>query len=338
MLSLLKFGLYAVGLIYNSSYDVINGTLYPNHTDYITFTEKYNKNYDFNNYLIFKDNLNYINDMNSKNLTYDLEVNFFTDKEFNMPEINKKDECHNCFTETNDIIPDSIDWRQKNAVTHVKNQGECGDCWAFSSTGSIEGAWAIKHHHLYNLSEQMLTDCSRNYGNNGCMGGLMDNAFKYVIDNGGLCNEKEYPYIGNDSICIKNQCNPVVKINRYADVKPNDEEILKSAVAMGPVSVAIQANVSSFRFYKSGVYQDPECGDQLDHGVLAVGYGTDQDQNLDYWIVKNSWSPEWGDEGYIKILRNYDQSDSGMCGIASQPSFPIVPILSNQNKEHIIQH
>jgi len=335
MLALLKFGFYAVGLIYNSTYDVINDTFYPNHTDYITFTEKYNKNYDFNNYLIFKDNLNYINDMNSKNLTYDLEVNFFTDKEFNIPKINKKNECHNCFTEKNDIIPESIDWRQRNAVTHVKNQGECGDCWAFSSTGSIEGAWAIKHHHLYNLSEQMLTDCSRKYGNNGCMGGLMDNAFKYVINNGGLCTEKEYPYIGNDSIC-ENQCNNVAKINRYVDVQPNDEQILKRAVAIGPVSVAIQANVSSFRFYKSGIYQDPECGDQLDHGVLIVGYGTDQ--NLDYWIVKNSWSPEWGDNGYIKILRNDKQSDSGMCGIASQPSFPIVPILLNQSKEHTIQH
>ena len=239
-----------------------------------------------------------------------------------MVKFNKKNVCHNCFTESTDIIPKSIDWRSQNAVTHVKNQGQCGNCWAFSSTGSIEGAWAIKNHKLYNLSEQMLTDCSRNYGNNGCEGGLMDNAFKYIIDNGGLCTEKEYPYIGNDSICLKNQCNNVVKIKSYTDVKPNDETILKRAVAIGPVSVAIQANVSSFRFYKSGVYQDPECGDQLDHGVLVVGYGTDQD--LDYWIVKNSWSPEWGDNGYIKILRNDANSDSGMCGIASQPSFPIV--------------
>jgi len=322
MLYILKFGLYAVGLVYNITNDVINDTVYPNHTDYITFTEKYNKTYDFNNYLIYKDNLNYINDMNSKNLTYNLEVNFFVDIKFNMVKFNKKNECHNCFTESTDIIPKSIDWRSKNAVTHVKNQGQCGNCWAFSSTGSIEGAWAIKNHNLYNLSEQMLTDCSRNYGNNGCRGGLMDNAFKYVIDNGGLCTEKEYPYIGNDSICLQNQCNNVVKIKSYTDVKPNDESILKRAVAIGPVSVAIQANVSSFRFYKSGVYQDPECGDQLDHGVLVVGYGTDQD--LDYWIVKNSWSPEWGDNGYIKILRNYANSDSGMCGIASQPSFPVV--------------
>ena len=322
MLSLFKFGLYAVGLVYNITNDVINDTVFPNHTDYVTFAEKYNKSYDFNNYLIYKDNLNYINDMNSKNLTYNLEVNFFVDIKFNMVKFNKKNECHNCFTESTDIIPKSIDWRSKNAVTHVKNQGQCGNCWAFSSTGSIEGAWAIKNHNLYNLSEQMLTDCSRNYGNNGCEGGLMDNAFKYIIDNGGLCTEKEYPYIGNDSICLQNQCNNVVKIKSYTDVKPNDETILKRAVAIGPVSVAIQANVSSFRFYKSGVYQDPECGDQLDHGVLVVGYGTDQD--LDYWIVKNSWSPEWGDNGYIKILRNDANSDSGMCGIASQPSFPIV--------------
>ena len=165
----------------------------------------------------------------------------------------------------------------------------------------------------------MLTDCSRNYGNNGCRGGLMDNAFKYVIDNDGLCTEKEYPYIGNDSICLENQCNSVVKIKSYTDVRPNDETILKGAVSVGPVSVAIQANVSSFQFYKSGIYQDPECGDQLDHGVLVVGYGS-TNNGTDYWIVKNSWGEDWGNKGYIWMARNRNNS----CGIASKPSYPIV--------------
>jgi C1A family cysteine protease len=325
MLSLLKLSLYSIGLIYNSTYDVINGTFYPNHTDYITYTEQNNKTYNFNNYLIYKENLDYIDDMNSKNLSYDLEINWLIDYKIqNRMEIYKRNECHNCHTFTNDIVPESIDWRKKNAVTHVKNQGNCGSCWSFSSTGSIEGAWSIKNNNLYNLSEQMLMDCSNLYGNNGCQGGLMDNAFKYVIDNDGLCTEDEYPYKEKEGICKSRLCRKVVQISDYSDVTPNDEKILKRAVAQQPISVAIQANLSSFHFYKSGIYQDDDCGTGLDHGVLIVGYGTDKVKGLDYWIVKNSWSPQWGENGYVRILRNYDKSDSGMCGIAVQPSFPIV--------------
>ena len=334
MLSLLKFSLYAISLVYNSTYDMINGTFYPNHTDYITYVEKNNKTYNFSNYNIYHNNLKYIEEMNNKNLSYELGINDFIDQKSNNNNMNiylRREECHNCFNENNDdIIPHAIDWRNRNAVTNVKNQGNCGDCWAFSTTGSIEGAWAIKHHHLYNLSEQMLTDCSRKFGNQGCEGGLMDNAFKYIINNGGLCTEDDYPYEAEDGICQSDQCENVVGINDYADVIPNDEEILKKATAIGPVSVAIQANLTSFRFYKSGVYQDPDCGDLLDHGVLVVGYGTDQDQGLDYWIVKNSWSPNWGDNGYIKILRNNEYSESSMCGIAMQPSFPIVKIFNHK--------
>ena len=142
------------------------------------------------------------------------------------------------------------------------------------------------------------------YGNHGCEGGLMDNAFKYVIDNGGLCSEEDYPYNADQGMCQSDQCKNVVVISDYADVEPNNEKVLMRAVAHQPISVAIQANLTSFRFYKSGVYQDPDCGDQLDHGVLIVGYGRDIFQGLDYWIVKNSWTSKWGDEGYVKILRN----------------------------------
>ena len=115
-----------------------------------------------------------------------------------------------------------------------------------------------------------------------------------------------------------------VKVRDYSDIESNNELLLKKAVSKQPVSVAIQANLSSFHYYKSGIYQDDDCGDQLDHGVLIVGYGHDLFHGLDYWIVKNSWSPQWGEDGYVRILRNYDKSDSGMCGIAVQPSFPIV--------------
>mgnify|MGYP003682308181 FL=1 len=325
MLSLLKLGFHAIGLVYNGTYDMINGTFYPNHTDYITYVEKNNKIYDFSNYNIYHNNLKYIEEMNSKNLSYELEINDFIDISFNngMTILPRK-ECHNCFTSTDNIVSESVDWRERNAVTEVKNQGECGSCWSFSSTGSIEGINAINFRRLHNASEQQLMDCSTEEGNKGCEGGLMDNAFKYVINHNGLCSEEDYPYQAEQGQCQENQCNNVVNISDYSDVEQNNEHILMRAVSQQPISVAIQANLSSFRFYKSGVYQDPQCGDQLDHGVLIVGYGTDRLQGLDYWIVKNSWGHEWGDNGYIKILRNYDQSESGMCGIASQPSFPIV--------------
>jgi len=324
MLSIIKTVILSLGAIYNSSYDIVNGTFYSNHTDYIRYIELNNKSYNYDNYLIFKENVEFIDEMNSKNLSYDLEINWLTDFEIQSKmNIHKRNNCHNCYSFTNDIIPESIDWRNKNAVTHVKNQGNCGSCWSFSSTGSVEGAWAIKNNQLYNLSEQMLMDCSRQYGNMGCQGGLMDNAFKYIIDNG-LCSEEEYPYGGDQELCKSNNCDKIVQISDYADIIENDEKVLKRAVAQQPISVAIQANLSSLHFYKSGIYQDPECGDGLDHGVLVVGYGHDLFKGLDYWIIKNSWGDTWGEKGYFRMLRNYEESKSGMCGIAIQPSFPIV--------------
>ena len=323
MFSFFKLLFYSFGLVYSSS-------LTNNYTDYVL---QNNYTYNHDNHLAYEGNVNFINTMNSKNLSYELDINQFIDQPniIRMVKFIKRNDCHNCFTDNNDIdykkiIPKSIDWREKNAVTHVKNQGNCGSCWSFSTTGSIEGIHAIKKNKLINASEQQLMDCSDKYGNHGCQGGLMDNAFKYVIDNG-LCSEEEYPYQAKQGQCSSAQCNRVVQIDNYADVEPNNEKVLMRAVAHQPISVAIQANLTSFRFYKRGVYQDPDCGDQLDHGVLIVGYGTDILQDLDYWIVKNSWTSNWGDEGYVKILRNYEKyggDSSGMCGIAVQPSYPII--------------
>ena len=266
--------------------------------------------------------MDYINDMNNQNLSYKLDIYNF-DYLSNGGKFVARSECHNCFSDYNDYVPKSIDWRENDAVTDVKNQGDCGSCWSFSTTGSIEGAWAIKYDKLYNLSEQMLIDCSGTYGNKGCEGGLMDYGFKYVIDNG-LCSENDYSYKAERDFCHSSLCKIKVKVRDYSDIESNNELLLKKAVSKQPVSVAIQANLSSFHYYKSGIYQDDDCGDQLDHGVLIVGYGHDLFHGLDYWIVKNSWSSQWGEGGYVRILRNYDKSDSGMCGIAVQPSFPIV--------------
>ena len=292
--------------------------------DYNNFTKIYNKTTNINNEMIFNENVKFINDMNSKNLTYTLDINEYTDIQFDfMSDMNIRENCHNCFIGKTENKK-SVDWRKENAVTYVKNQGDCGSCWSFSATGAIEGAVAVRFNKLYNISEQQLIDCSRIQGNKGCQGGSMDNAFKYVIDNQGICSEEDYPYEGKMDFCKENQCGHVVRIRDYSDVETNNELALMKAVQNNPVSVAIQANLLSFQFYKKGIYQDENCGTKLDHGVLVVGYGKDDFTNLDYWIVKNSWGPNWGEDGYVRMLRNDDSSRSGMCGIAMQPSFPIV--------------
>jgi len=175
----------------------------------------------------------------------------------------------------------SIDWREKNVVTRVKNQGSCGSCWAFSATGSIEVAVAIETGNLISLSEQQLMDCSRAEGDTSCEGGLMDNAFEYVEYNHGLDSEADYPYEMKDDTCkTKKERIRVSSIQSFRDVAPKDEQAIARAVQLGAVSVAIEADQVSFMLYRSGVYT-AKCGQALDHGVLIVGYGTTK-EGLDY--------------------------------------------------------
>jgi len=217
-------------------------------------------------------------------------------------------------------VPATVDWVKKGAVTPIKNQGQCGSCWSFSTTGSVEGAVQIASKQLISLSEQQLVDCSTAQGNQGCNGGLMDNAFQYIISNGGLTTEAGYPYTATGP----NQCSvttPLAStISGYCDVNSGDENALAAAVAVGPVSVAIEADQSCFQFYTSGIMSDPTCGTQLDHGVLAVGYGVVGGQK--YWNVKNSWGTSWGNNGFIWLGKQVSGQPLGVCGIASEPSYP----------------
>ncbi|CAH8576032.1 unnamed protein product [Schistosoma turkestanicum] len=222
--------------------------------------------------------------------------------------------------------PPKVDWRREGAVTEVKNQGRCGSCWAFSSTGAIEGQHYLKTKRLVSISEQQLIDCSKSYGNNGCGGGLMNLAFEYVQENGGIDSEISYPYMsgdGEDSMqCHFNATNIVAQVTGYFSIEEGDERALMDAVATkGPISVAVNAGLPSFSAYKSGIYSDPNCKggpDDLDHGVLVVGYG--EENGRSYWLVKNSWGEDWGENGYIKILKD----SKNMCGIATAASYPLV--------------
>jgi C1A family cysteine protease len=291
------------------------------------FKNDYNKDYSGNGedeqkrFDIFKKNVDIIEEHNAKKLSYWLGVNEFADQtseEFFSTHLGYKGEKARFgatvpFPNITDVA-DSIDWVAKGAVTPVKNQQQCGSCWAFSPTGALEGAFKIAGNALTSLSEEDLVQCN-SVTDSGCQGGLMDNAFNWVQQNG-ICSESAYPYTSGGGVTgtCKKGCSTVMTITGHTDVPSRNEAALKQAVSQQPVSVAIEADKSAFQLYSGGILDNSACGTNLDHGVLVVGYGT---EGKDYWKVKNSWGASWGEQGYIRMVRNKNQ-----CGISQQPSYP----------------
>jgi len=284
---------------------------------------------------VFAANLKKIEAHNSANKTWSMELNQFahlTEEEFvsaytglKVPEIDAS-VPRTAFVASSAAADDSADWTTKGAVTAVKNQESCGSCWAFSTTGGLEGAYFNKYGTLPSFSEQQLVSCDT--VDSGCNGGLMDNAFDWIKKNGGICAEADYPYASGSGTAPKCTSTCTVVENSaptgYTDVStvpqqtPCSEDTMMKAVAQQPISVAIEADQSSFQFYSTGVMTGA-CGVSLDHGVLVVGYGTDS--GSDYWKIKNSWGETWGDAGYIKIARGVSQK-GGQCGVLLAASYP----------------
>ncbi|KAF5472980.1 hypothetical protein F2P56_009632 [Juglans regia] len=281
---------------------------------------------------LFKLNVEFIESFNNDgNRPYKLSINEFADQsneEFRA--------LHNGYKRSSNLrsfpmtpfryenvtaVPSSIDWRAKGAVTAIKDQKTCGCCWAFSAVAATEGITQITTGNLISLSEQELVDCDTSGEDQGCEGGLMDDAFEFIIQNKGLTTEVKYPYKGVDGTCNDNKAaSHAATIKSYEDVPANSEQALLKAVANQPISVAIDASGSAFQFYSSGVFTG-ECGTELDHGVTAVGYGTTTD-GTKYWLVKNSWGNSWGEKGYIIMKRDIDAPE-GLCGIAMESSYPV---------------
>jgi cathepsin L len=280
----------------------------------------------FHRFQVFKANLDAISSHNAGNASWTQAMNKFGDltrAEFLKTHTGLKGAKVHKHHAAKKVHLDPVtpfNWNDKGAVTPVKDQGQCGSCWAFSTTGSLEGAWFLKSGKLVSMSEQQLVDCSSSFGNQGCNGGLMDQAFQYV-EQKGICTEDSYPYTASGGQCEDSQCTPVFKggvLKSYQDVSQGDAASLVKLMKKKPVSVAVDA--TSWQFYSGGVMT--QCSfSQLDHGVLAVGVGGDS-SNDQYFIVKNSWGEGWGTNGFIFL--QYTDDDSAQCGIdqaASAPTF-----------------
>ena len=273
---------------------------------------------------IFAENDELVESHNQSNSSFTLGHNKFSD----MTEGEKsryRGRIAQTVNSTNPIVfdtlstPTSIDWREEGCVNAIRDQGQCGSCWAFSSVVALEGAHCAATGQLLEFSEQQLVDCAfLKYGNFGCGGGLEQNAFTYWETHNAIARDA-YPYTAKNGDCkYDSLTNTGIEVATYTDVTPESDSQMKAALAQQPISVAIEADKAVFQLYKTGVFDSASCGTDLDHAVALVGFGSEGGQ--DYYILRNSWGTTWGDQGYMKIA---DQgTGAGICGVQSAPTFP----------------
>ncbi|CAA6664648.1 unnamed protein product [Spirodela intermedia] len=288
---------------------------------FVRFVRRYGKSYDSaeeirRRFSIFVDNLRLIRSSNRRGRSYTLGINQFADMTWDEFQAHRLGAAQNCSATlkgnhklTDVVLPETKDWREEGIVSPVKNQGNCGSCWTFSTTGALEAAYTQLTGKSISLSEQQLVDCATSFNNFGCNG-----------YNGGLDTEASYPYAGVNGFCKFKLANVGVKVVDSVNITLGAEDELKHAVALvRPVSIAFEV-VRGFRFYKSGVYTSDSCGSSpmdVNHAVLAVGYGVED--GVPYWLIKNSWGNSWGDNGYFKM-----ELGKNMCGVATCASYPVV--------------
>lgn len=278
------------------------------------------------------DDLKYINHINDKNLSYSLVDNKFSNIKFEFFKRNngllqypvRKSNTHHIKSAS--VIASDFDWRNNGVVGEVKDQGQCGSCWAFSAIGALESQLAIKHGCKYIFSEQEIVDCVVNQGRvikccNGCSGGEMAAVYDYLIDDEDDL-ESQYPYTATSGICKKKPSSVKYNLTDYVVFKSGDEEgLMHSLYNIGPLSIGVNAN-RDWQLYNKGIYNptETECPNSpvnMDHGVVLVGYG--EEDGIKYWTIRNSWGPDWGENGYIRITRG-----KNTCGVANSPIYPIV--------------
>lgn len=271
---------------------------------------------------------------NATNSSYKLGETSFTDltfEEFKSMYLMKNPLPNKMTTTAEDgsddfMAADSKDWVKEGVVTGVKDQGQCGSCWAFSATGALESAYAIKNKamgkDLLTFSESELVDCSGEYDNDGCDGGLPTNAFDYIIANK-IATEKEYPYKPEDGTC-KKKLKDKYGMKSYNKLKSTDVKSLVAAIKVAPVSVGFEVQ-DDFQDYSSGIYvpEDSSCGEALNHGVLAVGYNVEKSASKSFFKVKNSWGTGWGEDGFFRMVIG---KGKGTCGIAND--FDATPVIA----------
>lgn len=300
---------------------------------FASFAIRYGKSYGSaaevqKRFRIFSESLELVRSTNRKGLPYRLGINHFADmswEEFRATRLGAAQNCSATLAGNHRMraagaLPETKDWREDGIVSPVKDQGHCGSCWTFSTTGALEAAYTQATGKPISLSEQQLVDCAGAYNNFGCHGGLPSQAFEYIKYNGGLDTEDSYPYQGVNGICHFKATNVGVNVLDSINITLGAEDELKDAVALvRPVSVAFEV-INGFKLYKSGVYTSDHCGNtpmDVNHAVLAVGYGVEN--GVPYWLIKNSWGADWGDEGYFKM-----EMGKNMCGIATCASYPVV--------------